>query len=233
MVFRALTFTAGKQCFVWDCCVNPQIIRDAITHRTVKTVLIQTCLELVEQREDIVLSRQFALPKLTAKGKLLETKVPKEMFEKPATLPKTDEVVPLQQPGFFSGQQSIGSLIEQQRNEDISGSGDAVLPSAITEQQAKPKKPLIQEIQPNSSASPLSYRLLSNSPFSIFSIRGCSETAAASLDVSYQLSSHEVRVSTLDSKSTPLLIPVPEPHIPKSIQAVFNSSTSDLRIRLY
>lgn len=126
---------AGKTCWVWDCCINPQVLRDAISHRTVKSILIQTCLSLVEERDDIVLSRQFVLPKLAARGALEETKVPRAMLENPiapgtgdsSTGGKPEDAAGSGQ-DFFSGKESIASILQKQR-ENESALTDAVIPA--------------------------------------------------------------------------------------------------------
>jgi hypothetical protein len=143
----------------------------------------------VEERDDIVLSRQFVLPKLAAKGILEETKVPRAMLETPITPGsssgsgkggETEEAAGHGQ-DFFGGKESIGSILQKQR-ENESALSDAVVP-AIESATGKsvnsttsvatttpgtrktthsvslpvttsiPKRPLIQEISSSSSSS--------------------------------------------------------------------------------
>lgn len=89
----------------------------------------------MEERDDIVLSRQFVLPKLAARGALEETKVPRAMLENPIA-PGTGDSSTGGEPedaagsgqDFFSGKESIASILQKQR-ENESALTDAVIPA--------------------------------------------------------------------------------------------------------
>ncbi|ODQ68042.1 hypothetical protein NADFUDRAFT_48702 [Nadsonia fulvescens var. elongata DSM 6958] len=59
---------AGKPCYVWDCCTNPKVLKAAFKSIEIRALLIETCIELVEDRGTLQLSREFTLPKLASKG---------------------------------------------------------------------------------------------------------------------------------------------------------------------
>lgn len=195
-------------------------MRDAITHREVKTILIQTCLNLVEAREDLVLSRQFNLPKLRAKGELEETKVPKAMLDKPAQ-EKSDEQKPVD---FFAKSSSISSILHEQ--EDQQRQVEEIMPQLVSTEQ-KPKKVLIQEIN---RPQPLTYKVESGSGrFSTFNVFGCSQDYAQNATVSYTPWSHQITLKSSFSTES-LQLEIPESFIPKSLEAVYSDAPSCLRI---
>lgn len=68
---------AGKNSFVWDCCMHPKVIIESIQNSGLRILVIETCLELIENSSGNELSREFALPKMLAKGKLEQTLVRK------------------------------------------------------------------------------------------------------------------------------------------------------------
>lgn len=222
---RSNFFVAGKRCWVWDCCINPQVLRDAITHRQVKTILIQTCLNLVEEREDIVLSRQFALPKLTAKGHLEETKVPKAMLaQQPPASVKEEEGTG---DDFFSNKTTISNILQQQHTQDERA--QEIMSDIISSPpEKKPKKLLIQEIA-SSPVPTLTYKVEPHTPFSLFTVSGCSKDYAQSAFISYLPWSHEIFLQSSVSTNT-LLMSIPENSIPKSLEAFYNDSSSCLRV---
>ncbi|KAJ3016499.1 PIH1 domain-containing protein 1 [Thoreauomyces humboldtii] len=60
----------GKMCLVFDACVNTDPLNKAQTDFDFKLFLIILALEWVEEKYKLTLSRDFTLPKMTAKGKL-------------------------------------------------------------------------------------------------------------------------------------------------------------------
>jgi hypothetical protein len=48
---------AGKRCLVWDCCIHPRVVLEATKDKGVKIILIETCIELVEDSASVELSR--------------------------------------------------------------------------------------------------------------------------------------------------------------------------------
>lgn len=48
---------AGKRALVWDCCMHPRVVLEATKDKGVKVILIETCIELVEDSSSVELSR--------------------------------------------------------------------------------------------------------------------------------------------------------------------------------
>ncbi|KAL6631951.1 PIH1-domain-containing protein [Neocallimastix sp. 'constans'] len=63
---------AGKTCIVFDACVNTNAIIKATKDGDYKLFLIELALEWVEEQYKLELSREFSLPKMRAKGKLVK-----------------------------------------------------------------------------------------------------------------------------------------------------------------
>ncbi|KAG4306554.1 hypothetical protein PORY_000542 [Pneumocystis oryctolagi] len=61
---------AGKKCLVIDCCCNTSVMNLSKEDINVRLVFIETCLELVEDKTGMVLSREYTIPKMKAKGEL-------------------------------------------------------------------------------------------------------------------------------------------------------------------
>ena len=64
---------SGKQCTVYDCCMNPEVVRLGIEDPSIKVLTVETCIEIVEDRDNIALSREFKFPKMKSKGNLANT----------------------------------------------------------------------------------------------------------------------------------------------------------------
>ncbi|KAG4094815.1 PIH1-domain-containing protein [Neocallimastix lanati (nom. inval.)] len=63
---------SGKTCIVFDACVNTNPIIKATKDYDFKLFLIELALEWVEEKYKLELSREFTLPKMRAKGKLVK-----------------------------------------------------------------------------------------------------------------------------------------------------------------
>ncbi|ORX58615.1 PIH1-domain-containing protein [Piromyces finnis] len=63
---------AGKTCIVFDACVNTNPIIKATKDFDYKLFLIELAIEWVEEKYKLKLSREFTLPKMRAKGKLVK-----------------------------------------------------------------------------------------------------------------------------------------------------------------
>lgn len=121
---------------VCDCCVHPKVLRESIKSRDVKVLLISTCINLVEQRMNVALSRDFKLPKRAAKGQLSKTVVQQDE----STLSLSDSM-----------DSFAKSLLDSDPN--ISSVLDAPSSELATSTTAPPvKRPLIQEISSTDTA---------------------------------------------------------------------------------
>jgi len=63
---------SGKTCIVFDACVNTNPIIKATKDFDYKLFLIELAIEWVEEKYKLQLSREFTLPKMRAKGKLVK-----------------------------------------------------------------------------------------------------------------------------------------------------------------
>lgn len=235
---------------MWDCCINPQVLRDAISHRTVKSILIQTCLGLVEERDDIVLSRQFVLPKLAAKGTLEETKVPRAMLENPIVASSGNGQETNRNEGsgqdqdLFGSSKGIASILQQQQDQELALT-EAVIPaiesatrkaispagtvssSPVPTSDLKPKKLLIQEIGSSNETAPvLSYKKLSECLYEVY---GCSEEFAEGASVSYLPKTHALLLKSSAAFDT-LTVNIAVAAVPGAIRALYNKKIGALRI---
>jgi len=74
----------GSPSLVVDCCVNPQVVLVGIEDPSVKVLTVETCIESVEDRHGIVLSRDYKFPRMKAKNQLVKTEFdpdqPKELY---------------------------------------------------------------------------------------------------------------------------------------------------------
>lgn len=72
---RNNTDKAGQPCFVADCCMNPAVVMLGIEDPSVKVLTVETCIELVEDRFNKQLSRDYKFPRLKSKGELEKVEV--------------------------------------------------------------------------------------------------------------------------------------------------------------
>ncbi|EMR09646.1 hypothetical protein PNEG_02229 [Pneumocystis murina B123] len=61
---------AGRKCLVIDCCCNTSVMELCKEDSNVRLFFIETCLELVEDKTGMILSREYVIPKMKAKGEL-------------------------------------------------------------------------------------------------------------------------------------------------------------------
>ncbi|KTW27104.1 hypothetical protein T552_02596 [Pneumocystis carinii B80] len=61
---------AGKKCLVIDCCCNTSVMKLSKEDVNVRLFFIETCLELIEDKTGMILSREYVIPKMKAKGEL-------------------------------------------------------------------------------------------------------------------------------------------------------------------
>lgn len=119
---------AGRSCVVWDCCMHPKVIVECIQNAGLRLLVIETCLELIENSSGFDLTREYSLPKMLAKGTLERTIVRKrdlygENHEEDSVTQGIDDLA----------RKVISSKAEPEETE-----GEA--------SNAKPQKPLIQVI---------------------------------------------------------------------------------------
>lgn len=66
---------AGKPCVVFDACMNQAVLLLGVRDKGINILIIETCIELVEDSSGLMLDRNYVLPKLRAKGKLHDTEI--------------------------------------------------------------------------------------------------------------------------------------------------------------
>lgn len=82
----------GKNCRVYDCCMNPEVTLLGTQDPSVKVLTVESCLEIVEDRDGIQLSREYKFPKMKNKGKLINTEFdPKKPAVTPSPLKTINE----------------------------------------------------------------------------------------------------------------------------------------------
>lgn len=78
---------AGQPCFAIDCCMHPSVVLLGFEDPNVKMLTVETCIELVEDRFNRTLSRDFKFPRLKSKGTLEKTQVNTQMPHSPPNRP--------------------------------------------------------------------------------------------------------------------------------------------------
>lgn len=61
---------AGKKSAVVDCCVNSRVLHLGLSDEVIRAYIIETSVEMVENKAGAVLSREFSMPKMVSKGEL-------------------------------------------------------------------------------------------------------------------------------------------------------------------
>ncbi|OBA23072.1 hypothetical protein METBIDRAFT_9388 [Metschnikowia bicuspidata var. bicuspidata NRRL YB-4993] len=68
----------GVPSFVYDCCINSECFQWVQVSRDLRLILVEWALESVEMMHELVLEREYALPKMLCKGELSETEITEE-----------------------------------------------------------------------------------------------------------------------------------------------------------
>ncbi|KAG5439639.1 hypothetical protein PCK2_000773 [Pneumocystis canis] len=61
---------AGRKCLVIDCCCNTSVMKLCKEDINIRLFFIETCLELIEDKTEMILSREYTIPKMRSKGEL-------------------------------------------------------------------------------------------------------------------------------------------------------------------
>lgn len=129
---KILSDKKGVPSFVYDCCINSECFTWIQLNTDLRLILIEWAIESVETMHDLVLEREYTLPKMLSKGDLSETEITQndlrnEMQDKLAEL-----------------KQNEASGLVQQLMPDTEDD-DEQLPDIMNIEGRK--KPLIQEIE--------------------------------------------------------------------------------------
>ncbi|KAK9455255.1 PIH1 family [Dipodascopsis uninucleata] len=162
---RTDTDKSGSTCYTYDCCANTKVLRAALHDSDIRLLLIETCIELVEDRGSLLLSREYKLPKLRSKGELQKTVLRPETLiaEKTekvgnglvATLEDMASSVTKPRPGddIMENKTNSGTLLEKSEIDQPSLRNFKGLPADESQiLKTIVKRPLIEEISENKSS---------------------------------------------------------------------------------
>lgn len=71
----------GQPLLVYDCCINSRCMRWCQLNADLRSILIEWCLEAVEMTYEVVLEREYSVPKMLAKGELTRTEMLRSELE--------------------------------------------------------------------------------------------------------------------------------------------------------
>ena len=126
---------SGNKSSVWDACVGTDTLKRALDDASFRDFLVELCLQWVESKSSLLLSRDVKLPKLRAKGTLVQHRVRKrkEAAIKPVDHERLDAKGKLKQSAL---REAISHLVPQstagirpQRNEGTKRSSTPKEPS--------------------------------------------------------------------------------------------------------
>lgn len=121
----------GAPSFVYDCCVNNECFQWVQLNKDLRLIVIEWCLEAIEMMYEVVLEREYAIPKMLSKGELSATEISSEEL-------KNGLQAKLQQ---LKQSETLG-LIEEL---EMDSESEAELPS-LMDILGTLKRPLIEEI---------------------------------------------------------------------------------------
>lgn len=119
----------GVPSFVYDCCINSECYRWVQVSQDLRSIVIEWCIEAVELMHGLVLERDYATPKMAAKGELSRT----ELAEEDLRLGFRAKMDRLKQ------SETLGLL------EELRSDSDGELPD-LMDLGGERRRPLIQEI---------------------------------------------------------------------------------------
>lgn len=124
----------GVPAFVYDCCINSDTFVWVQLNNDLRLILIEWAIESVETMHDLVLEREYTIPKMLCKGQLSETEIT-----------KNDLNGELQQKMGRLRENEVASLVEQLIPDDEESIDDGPLPDIMNI--GRTRKPLIKEIE--------------------------------------------------------------------------------------
>lgn len=71
----------GQPSFVYDCCINTLCFQWCQINSDLRSILIEWCIESIELLFDVVLEREYSIPKMLCKGELSQTKILKDELD--------------------------------------------------------------------------------------------------------------------------------------------------------
>ncbi|CAN6650405.1 hypothetical protein TRVA0_024S01332 [Trichomonascus vanleenenianus] len=99
---RQTTDKANRTSLVYDCCMHPRVVQETLKNNGFRLIVIETCLELVEENAGAELNRDFSLPKMLQKGELQQVVIKRKDLEH-------------KQESLTSGMDDIAKMVQEQR----------------------------------------------------------------------------------------------------------------------
>lgn len=132
----------GQPSFVYDCCINTTCFQWCQINSDLRSILVEWCIESIELLFDVVLEREYTIPKMLSKGELSQTIILKDELDESGFQKKLQNL---------KKNETLG-LIEELNGEkeDRIDEKEGELPSLMNIKQKRDAntnpKPLIQEI---------------------------------------------------------------------------------------
>lgn len=121
----------GAPSFVYDCCINNECFQWVQLNQDLRLIVIEWCLEAIETMYEVVLEREYAMPRMLSKGELSATEISPEEL-------KNGLQARLQE---LKQSETLGLIQEL----EVDDSEPETLPS-LTDILGTAKRPLIEEI---------------------------------------------------------------------------------------
>ena len=71
----------GQPSFVYDCCINTLCFQWCQVNSDLRSILIEWCIESIELLFDVILEREYSIPKMLSKGELSQTNILKNELD--------------------------------------------------------------------------------------------------------------------------------------------------------
>lgn len=212
----------GVAAFVYDCCVNLVCFQWCQVNADLRAILIEWCIESVELLYEVVLEREYLIPKMLAKGELSQTEVKNDDLQKRLQELKNNETL---------------GVLEELRPED--DDNDASLADLRNIHNRPVSRPIIEEISemsildrpksttprdklPQKTAPPIRELSVSfqpsSTPYSLAIRAQVGGREIGHVTVKYAPLAHYVAIS-VDSEA-PTKVPLPSGMVPGPIRAV-------------
>lgn len=211
----------GVPSLVYDCCINPECFQWVQVNADLRLILIEWCLELVEMMHEMVLEREFTVPKMLSKGELSKTEISTEElrtgFQKKLHDLKQDEMLglleelePEQDDEELPDLMDIGKVRQKPLIQEISA-------MTISEriEEVKPTRDAMDTLEPSMSPTPYVYSITPQTRDSSFFVKFESAQITQGLRLSYNQENQTAVLTNTDpsrslGESNKLEIPLPK-----------------------
>ncbi|KAG7663861.1 uncharacterized protein J8A68_002610 [[Candida] subhashii] len=136
---KKTTDKKGFPSLVYDCCINTDCFNWCQISKALRLILIEWCIESVELLYQVVLEREYSIPKMLNKGELSHTIVGKDELETSGFQKKLQELKENEQ---------LGLIQEMSLDDSKEDEADQELPDLLNiSSQPSTKRKLIEEIE--------------------------------------------------------------------------------------